>query len=69
MQRKYGFKALGPADGPVKNAIFSGNSAKMYKYDVKKASLEADRVTQIKTAYVANGAERSNLRYGYVVNG
>jgi uncharacterized protein len=69
MQRKYGFKALGPADGPVKNAIFSGNSAKMYKYEVKKASLEADRVTQIKTAYVANGAERSNLRYGYVVSG
>ena len=40
MQKKYGFKALGPADGPVKTAIFSGNSAKMYKYDVKKASLE-----------------------------
>jgi hypothetical protein len=41
----------------------------MYKYDIKKASLETDRVTQIKTAYEANGAERSNRRYGYVVNG
>ena len=69
MQKKYGFKALGPADGPVKTAIFSGNSAKMYKYEVKKASLESDRVTQIKTAYEANGPERSNRRYGYVVNG
>jgi uncharacterized protein len=69
MQRKYGFKALGPADGLAKTAIFSGNSAKMYKYEIKKASLETDRVTQIKTAYEANGAERSNRRYGYVVNG
>ena len=50
----------------MKTAIFSGNSAKMYKYDVKKASLETDRVTQIKLAYEQNGAERSNLRYGYV---
>ena len=27
MQKKYGFKPLGPADGPIKTAIFGGNSA------------------------------------------
>jgi hypothetical protein len=29
MQKKYGFKPLGPADGPVKTAIFSGNTARL----------------------------------------
>ena len=69
MQKKHGFRPLGPVDGPVKTAVFAENSAKMYKYDLKKASLETDKVTAIKTAYEANGAERSNLRYGYVVKG
>jgi len=66
MQKKHGFAPLGPADGPVKTAIFGGNSAKMYKYDIRKAGLERDRVTIVKTAYEKNGAARSNLRYGYV---
>lgn len=30
MRKKYGFQALGAADGPVKKAIFGGNSAKLY---------------------------------------
>eukprot|EP01034_Spumella_vulgaris_P046209 gene46209-57624_t len=38
MQRKFGFAPLGSADGPVKRAIFGENSAKMYKYDIKKAA-------------------------------
>ena len=29
MQKKYGFKPLGAAGGPVKTAIFSGNSARL----------------------------------------
>ena len=33
MQKKYGFKPLGPADGPVKNAVFGGNSARLYGLD------------------------------------
>ena len=28
MQKKYGYAPLGPADGPVKTAIFSGNNIK-----------------------------------------
>src|SRR6185503_937159 len=66
MQKKHGFAPLGPADGPVKTAIFGENSAKMYKYDIKKAGLERDKVTTVKAAYLKNGATPSNLRYGYV---
>lgn len=69
MQRKHGFKPLGAADGPVKTAIFGGNSKKMYNYDEKKAGLENDRVTRIKEAYLRNGPSPSNLRYGYVTQG
>jgi predicted TIM-barrel fold metal-dependent hydrolase len=63
MQKKYGFAPLGPADGPVKNAIFGENSARIYGYR-RKASL--DRFDRLKAEYDANGPARSNLRYGYV---
>ena len=33
MQKKHGFAPLGPADGPVKRAIFGENSARLYGYD------------------------------------
>jgi len=69
MQKKHGFKPLGPADGPVKTAIFGTNSAKMYRYDVKKAGLEGDRFAALKAEYLRNGADPSNLRYGYVLKG
>ncbi len=69
MQRKYGYKPLGPADGPVKTAIFGGNSKKMYNYDEKKAGIENYRFVKIKEAYLRNGASPSNLRYGYVLKG
>ncbi|MBL8672559.1 MAG: amidohydrolase family protein, partial [Alphaproteobacteria bacterium] len=69
MQRKYGFAPLGPADGPVKAAIFGANSAKMYKYDAKRAGLEGDKVAALKAQYLREGPEPSNLRYGYVLKG
>jgi uncharacterized protein len=69
MQRKHGFAPLGPGDGPVKTAIFGENSARIYKYEVKKAGLETDRVTAAKAAYLRNGADPSHLRYGYVLKG
>jgi uncharacterized protein len=70
MQRKHGFMPLGSATGPVKTAIFSGNNAKLYNIDTRKAGLdlERDRFAGIKEEYEAAGAERSNLRYGYVNN-
>ena len=70
MQKKYGFKPLGTATGPVKTAIFSGNNARLYDIDPKKAELHLknDRFAQIKAEYQSAGPERSNLRYGYVNN-
>src|SRR3712207_4712131 len=66
MQRKHGFAPLGPADGPVKTAILGGNSARMYRYDGRRAGLETDGVARAKAQYAAAGGERSNLAYGYV---
>ena len=37
MQKKYGFKPLGPADGPIKTAILGENNARLYKYDRRAA--------------------------------
>jgi hypothetical protein len=67
MQKKYGFKPLGPADGPIKTAILGENNARLYKYD-KRAALATDRVAVAKAAYEESGALRSNRRYGYVVS-
>jgi predicted TIM-barrel fold metal-dependent hydrolase len=66
MRRKYGYGELGPAEGPVKQAIFGGNSAKMYRYEVKKAEWLSDRFATIKSDYERRGRDPSNLRYGYV---
>src|SRR5918994_7723446 len=45
MQKKYGFKPLGAADGPVKAAIFGGNNARIYKFSPKQqAEVITDRV-------------------------
>ncbi len=66
LQRKHGFKPLGAANGPVKTAIFSGNSARLYGLE-KHAGLAAqDRFAAMKGDYERSGAGRSNLRYGYV---
>src|SRR5256885_7872256 len=63
-----GFAPLGPADGIVKTAIFGGNSARLYKLDVRSAQGEItrDKIAAIKAEYVAMGGMRSNTRYGYV---
>jgi len=67
MQKKYGFKPLGAADGPVKNAIFGDNSARIYGYTKQqRAALNQDWVADAKLAYEAVGEGRTNLRYGYV---
>jgi predicted TIM-barrel fold metal-dependent hydrolase len=67
MQKKYGFKPLGPADGPVKNAIFGGNNARLYRFTPKmQAEVLTDRIAQVKEIYERHGAGRSNLAYGYI---
>ncbi len=66
MQKKYGFKPLGAADGPVKTAVFSGNSARLYALEKHAEVVNQDRFAALKSDYQANGTGRSNLRYGYV---
>ncbi|HYU11690.1 MAG TPA: amidohydrolase family protein [Stellaceae bacterium] len=66
MQKKYGFQPLGPADGPVKTAIFSGNSARLYGLERHAEIVRRDRFAVLKADYDRNGPGRSNLRYGYV---
>ena len=67
MQKKHGFKPLGPADGPVKTAIFGGNNARLYGIDPKRAmaDMAGDKLTALKEEYERTGPGRSNLRYGY----
>jgi predicted TIM-barrel fold metal-dependent hydrolase len=70
MQKKYGFKPLGPADGPVKNAIFGENSARLYHFTrEKRAAIEGDFVAQAKARYDEIGDGRTNLAYGFVNRG
>jgi uncharacterized protein len=66
MQKKYGFAPLGAADGPVKTAIFSGNTARLYRLEQHAELLRHDRLAARKAEYDASGPGRSNLRYGYV---
>jgi len=66
MQKKYGFKPLGAADGPVKSAILGETNARLYKYD-RRAALMTDHLATMRARYEAAGGARSNLRYGYVV--
>ena len=66
MQKKFGFQPLGPADGAVKTAIFSANTARLYGLEQHASVLGQDRFATIKIDYRANGPGRSNLRYGYV---
>ena len=69
MQKKYGFAPLGQEpDSPVKTAIFSGNNARLYNINPRRAMLDIknDKLTALKAEYEKNGAEPSHMRYGYV---
>ncbi|MBV8337513.1 MAG: amidohydrolase, partial [Alphaproteobacteria bacterium] len=68
MQKKYGFQPLGPADGPIKTAIFGGNTARLYNFDKHADGAAYDRFAELKAQYLKTGPGRSNLRYGYVSN-
>ena len=66
LQRKFGLPALGPADGPVKSAIFGGNNARLYGYGPEQvAQLDGDGISRYKVVYEREGAGRTNLAYGY----
>jgi uncharacterized protein len=66
MQKRFGFKPLGAVDGPVKTAILSGNSARLYNYKAPASWSKMDRFAALKQKYIQAGPLRTNLRYGYV---
>jgi hypothetical protein len=67
LQRRYGYAPLGAADGPVKNAIFGGNNARIYNYKPEqRAELANDKLAQNKVIYDKHGEGRTNMTYGYV---
>ena len=66
LQARFGFQPLGPADGPVKNAIFGENTARLYDFEITQFAGRNDRLSALKADYLAQGPARSNLRYGYV---
>jgi hypothetical protein len=67
MRKKYGFQALGAADGPVKRAIFGENSARLYNFTAaQRAALSTDKIATAKIHYDQFGDGRTNLRYGYM---
>ena len=67
MQKRYGFQPLGPADGPIKSAIFGGNNARLYSYQPPaRAELGSDKLAVYKELYERHGAGRTNLAYGFV---
>jgi hypothetical protein len=66
LQNRHGFAPLGPADGPVKNAIFGDNNARLYDYrPAQRAALANDAIAQSKAIYERDGGTRTNLAYGY----
>jgi predicted TIM-barrel fold metal-dependent hydrolase len=65
MQKQHGFRPLGPADGPVKNAILGQNGLRLFA-PTRKAGLAPDGFTRMKAEYEKVGPQRSNLRYGFV---
>jgi hypothetical protein len=70
IQKSYGLKPLGPADAPVKTAIFGDNNARLYGYSPKmQSALQTDKVAYYKGLYEKHGSERTNLAYGYVNKG
>jgi uncharacterized protein len=66
IQKRFGFKPLGAADGPVKTAILSGNSARLYNYKAPASWSKMDHFAALKQEYLHAGPRRTNLRYGYV---
>jgi hypothetical protein len=63
MQKKYGFKPLGGADGDVKKAILAYNSARLYSVDMTAdgkpvTDFQNDGIARLKADYEKAGADR-----------
>ncbi|HMN79143.1 MAG TPA: amidohydrolase family protein [Burkholderiaceae bacterium] len=70
LRKRHGFAPLGAADGPVKNAIFGENNARLYRFNrEQRAALTGDRLAAGRAAYDRDGGARTNLAYGYALKG
>ena len=70
LREKFGYAALGEADGPVKRKILGLNTARHYGIDVEQATKDADgdKLAALKKEYETEGADRSNLAYGFIAD-
>ena len=71
LQDKLDLAPLGPADGPVKNAIFGINAAGQYNLALDAqgrpvTDYAGDALSQLKAEYLAAGHERDNLFWGWI---
>ena len=69
LQKTLSVRPLGEPDGPVRNAIFGENAARLYGIRVDRAlhaALAGDRLAALRPEYEAEGPGRSNAAYGYV---
>ncbi len=66
MQKQHGFAPLGAPNGPVKSGIFAENGFRLFGYKKATELASPDRFAEMKAQYERDGAQRSNLRYGYV---
>jgi hypothetical protein len=68
LQKKYALQPIGPAEGPIKTAIFGGNNARLYDFHPQqRAALENDQLARYRALYEKHGAGRTNLAYGYAL--
>ena len=71
LQERFGFEPLGPADGPVKTAIFGTNAAGQYGLGLDAdgrptADHAGDELSRLKSDYLAAGHQRDNLFWGWI---
>jgi uncharacterized protein len=71
MQKKHGFKPLGPANGFAKETIFGHNSARLLGVNLRAdaAPWLGDRFAGLKRDYAPAENLRDNATYGYVARG
>jgi uncharacterized protein len=69
LRQRFGWPALGAADGPLKSAILGGNSARLYGLSGRRAlpaGSRRDRLARFKSSYQRAGEQRSNAFYGFI---
>ena len=73
LQDKHDLEPLGPADGPVKNAIFGINAAGQYGIELDSdghpiENYKDDELSRLKAEYSDAGNQRDNLFWGWIQN-